>query len=153
MDLRACLLAFPLLAACSTGPTPEGTTPPSPTTSIATGQASGPASTPAATPAGRWTSASCGARTYERRLTLNPDGSFIAEDRVSPCPPGAVCVWAGIVFRRGKYTIANGAIQLAVEGPTAGPGQPLPSTLTIDPNGAPVEVLDQGTRCTYVRAQ
>lgn len=101
--------------------------------------------------AGRWSSPSCGERKYERRLVLAEDGSFTAEDRVAPCPPNVYCVWSGIVVRHGKYTAGEGAIQLASEGPSRGPGQPLPGSLEIDATGAPVEVLADGTRCPYAR--
>lgn len=142
-------LAAPLLAlACSTGAPPPDITPPSPP--LPAPQAAEPAAAPAV--AGKWTSPSCGPRTYERRLSLEADGSFIAEDRVSPCPPGVACVWAGIVWRRGSYTVANGSIQLTAATSTSGPGKPFPLTLAIDPQtSAPVEVVSEGERCVYSR--
>lgn len=136
------LLLFPAIA-CSTGAAPpEGGPPP--------GTPPAAQSTPPVT--GKWTSATCGARTYERRLALEADGSFTAEDRVSPCPPGTACIWSGIVLRRGKYTVDASGIHLAVDGPSAGAGQPLPATMAIEPAGAPAEVLPDGARCAYTRA-
>ncbi|MFT3773176.1 MAG: hypothetical protein QM820_47965 [Minicystis sp.] len=142
------------LAACAAGPSPEGGSAPNPGPAAPIGPTtSQTATTSAPGVAGKWSSASCGARAYERRLVLDSDGSFTAEDRVSPCPPNVACVWSGIVIRRGKYAMADGAIQLAVDGPNAGPGQPLPPTLAMDASGAPAEVLDGGTRCPYTRVR
>lgn len=140
------LLAAPLLAglvSCTSGAGPEGgATPPTPTT---------PPATPSGV-AGKWTSASCGARAYERRLTFDASGTFSAEDRVSPCPPGTTCVWSGIVIRHGKYAVSGSSIQLTIDGPNAGPGQPLPASFALDPSGAPAELLDGGKRCVYARS-
>jgi hypothetical protein len=143
---RLLILALPLVAACAAGPAPqEGPSP-------ATEMRAPPAPQVGGGVTGRWSSPSCGERTYERRIVLGVDGSFSSEDRVAPCPPTARCFWSGIVVRHGKYTIAGGTIELAAEGPSAGPGQPLPSSLVIDATGAPVEVLADGKRCPYVRA-
>lgn len=135
-----------LLAGCSTTTAPP--------------QADGPAPAPAtASPnaapvvAGRWSSPSCGPRSYERLITLEAGGTFTAEDRVSPCPRGVSCVWSGIVLRRGTYSISGEGIRavlLATDG-GAGPGQGLPTTLVIDGAGALVEVLPEGDRCVYTR--
>lgn len=46
---------------------------------------------------GTWISASCGQRSYPRVLTLTADGQASGQDRVSPCPEGARCIWSGIV--------------------------------------------------------
>jgi hypothetical protein len=137
-----CLLA----AACVTPA-------PSPNEGPAPGPA--PASVGAPAVAGRWSSPSCGTRTYERRLTLDPGGTFAAEDRVSPCPPGATCVWAGILFTRGAYSVSgDGArtVQLSISAGGPPRGQPFPATLEIDASGALVEVLPEGERCVYTRA-
>lgn len=138
-----------LLAGCSTTTAPP--------------QADGPAPAPAtASPitaapvvAGRWSSPSCGPRSYERLITLEAGGTFTAEDRVSPCPRGVSCVWSGIVLRRGTYSISGEGIRavlLATDG-GAGLGQGLPATLVIDGAGALVEVLPEGDRCVYTRVR
>ena len=62
-----------------------------------------------------WTSPSCGERTYERRITLNPDFSFVGEDRVSPCPPDTTCVWSGIVNWTGTWSIDGPKLALDEE--------------------------------------
>jgi hypothetical protein len=59
-----------------------------------------------------WTSAECGERTYERRITLNPDFSFVGEDLVSPCPPDAACIWSGIVTWSGSWAMEGPALKL-----------------------------------------
>lgn len=138
----AALLAFALTACCAGSPPPDAPplpgptsiTPPPPITSIA----------------GRWSSPSCGKRGYERLVTFSPTGTFTSEDRVSPCPPNARCIWAGIVFHKGRYTTAGGAITLTLEGPQASQGQPLPAGMTLDPSGAPVETGSDGSACVYV---
>lgn len=129
-------LSLASFAACSTNPPPPESVPKQEITGGL---------------AGTWTSAFCGDRGYERRITFAADGSFTAEDRVAPCPPTARCVWSGIVIRRGKYAVTGNALQLAPESAAAGPGQPLPPSLEIDATGVPVEVSADGRRCPYAR--
>jgi hypothetical protein len=134
------IFAAALLCACGcwTSPTPSEATPPTAQLPL----------TPAVAVTGRWASPSCGARTYERRITLDAAGTFTAEDRISPCPPRTVCVWSGIVTIHGTYTPAGGEIRLT---PDRQPARPLPASLTIDPTGALVEVTPEGERCVYAR--
>ncbi|WP_437871363.1 hypothetical protein [Sorangium sp. So ce363] len=103
---------------------------------------------------GTWSSAACGPRKYERRLSLAKDGSFVAEDRVSPCPPSAVCVWSGIVHRKGAFKRADRTLLLSVSEGSQGPGaHPFPTTLTIDPStGALAETGEGGAPCPYAPA-
>ena len=56
-------------------------------------------------PSGTYLGAACPGRAYERVVKLGSDGSIDVEDRVSPCPPGARCVWSGIVVRAGTYAV------------------------------------------------
>jgi hypothetical protein len=98
---------------------------------------------------GVWTSPSCGARTYERVLALGADGNFTATDRVSPCPPGARCIWAGIIVREGTWSASAGRLALTLTSDGQGPGNPLPASLLVE-GGAPVEE-DGATRCAYAR--
>jgi len=59
---------------------------------------------------GRWVAPPCGPRLFERRLSVRPDGTYTGQDRVSPCPPGDVCAWSGIVNFEGTWTpVPNGA--------------------------------------------
>jgi len=103
---------------------------------------------------GTWSSAACGPRKYERRLSLAKDGSFVAEDRVSPCPPNVVCVWSGIVQRKGAFKRADRTLLLSVSEGSQGPGaHPFPTTLTIDPStGALAETGEGGAPCPYAPA-
>lgn len=138
-----------MLAGCSPAPSPTGPTGGDGATS--TGAGSPPA---AVNVVGGWSSPSCGARTYTRTITLNEGGSFSAQDLVSPCPPGAQCIWSGIVDTTGSYSIQGTTIQLAPK-PSAGRSapQPFPTTLAIDPaTQAIAEVLPDGTRCAYAHA-
>lgn len=150
------LLAFVALScACSTATAPppaEGTAPgATPAVSFKGAAPSGAA--PGV--AGSWSSPSCGPRAYERRLTLDPAGGLVAVDRVSPCPPSVVCVWSGIVARRGGYTVSGAMVRTVLISIDAGPGpgQPLPAELEIDASGALVEVTPEGARCVYARVR
>lgn len=142
------------MAAPPPGWTPPDDAPPPP--AAATDAPGSPASpAPPAAPAaadlaGTWSSPSCGARTFERVLELRGDGTFTAHDRVSPCPPGARCVWSGIVTREGTWSVAGDRLALAVTKEGTGPKTVvLPTSLAID-GRAPVEEAD-GTRCVYTR--
>jgi hypothetical protein len=103
---------------------------------------------------GRWRSASCGERAYERWLELDTNGTFAADDRVSPCPPKVTCVWSGIVHRTGSYQVSADDRQLALHETSASTGpklSPLPTELAWDPAAsAPVE-SSSGARCVYER--
>ncbi len=127
-----------------TPPPPATTpTPPATTTTPPAGDAS---------LAGTWRSASCGTRKYERDITFAADGSFTSADLVSPCPPRAVCVWSGIVHRKGSYTRTAGAITFANVQPGNVQGEPFPTSLAIDPaSGAPAERAPDGSLCVYTR--
>jgi hypothetical protein len=130
-------------------------------TSVPASQTDGPGPAPAATTGvgvvsvvGKWSSPACGTRTYERRITLDPGGTFVAEDRVSPCPPGVVCVWAGIVWTRGTYSVTGGAVemvQLSVDAGRPPRGQPFPAALLVEGPGTLVEAPTEGERCVYTR--
>lgn len=129
-------------------PTATATVTPSPTAT--------PTGAPTASPThdgvvGTWGSASCGPRTYNRLITFGADGSWSAEDRVSPCPPKAVCVWSGIVMRKGTYKFAGKTV--ALSGVTEDKrARSLPPSLTLDDKGSLVESMD-GVTCTYQRGK
>lgn len=146
MRSAICLVAIVLSAAACGAP------PPPPVTAPGDPAAPAPAQLPAEPDlAGSWSSAGCGGRAYERRIELRADGTFSAEDLVSPCPPGARCVWSGVVVRRGTWKMQKAAIALTAE-PVTGPapGAPFPTELAIDA-GAPVEMGSAGARCAYQR--
>lgn len=105
-----------------------------------------------------WVSPSCGARTYPRAIQFKSDGSFAAQDLISPCPPRAVCVWSGVVNNKGAFTVKKDVIILEISRSGTGPGaQPFPTLLGVDrPTSAPVEfpfVDDddalEDARCVY----
>ncbi|WP_437801499.1 hypothetical protein [Sorangium sp. So ce693] len=100
---------------------------------------------------GTWSSAACGPRKYERLLSFARDGSFAAEDRVSPCPPKVACIWSGIVHRKGAFKRSDRTLLLSVSEASQGPGaHPFPTTLTIDPStGALAETGEGGAPCPY----
>jgi hypothetical protein len=102
---------------------------------------------------GDWHSPACGDRAYERRLHLHENGSFKAEDMVSPCPPGVMCVWSGIVETQGTWAVSKGALELTVKAgaaPRRGVA-PFPTALTLDGAGAPAEGSAGASSCPYVR--
>ncbi|WP_437817869.1 hypothetical protein [Sorangium sp. So ce1078] len=102
---------------------------------------------------GTWRSAACGPRKYERVLSFAKGGSFTAEDRVSPCPPKAACIWSGIIQRKGAFKRSGDTLSLSVADASTGPGgQPFPTTLTVDAaTGAPAEAGEGGKACLYKR--
>ncbi|WP_437970309.1 hypothetical protein WMF04_13870 [Sorangium sp. So ce260] len=102
---------------------------------------------------GTWRSAACGPRKYERVLSFAKGGGFTAEDRVSPCPPKAACIWSGIIQRKGAFKRSGDTLSLSVADASTGPGgQPFPTTLTVDAaTGAPAEAGEGGKTCVYKR--
>ncbi|WP_438019612.1 hypothetical protein WMF18_11285 [Sorangium sp. So ce315] len=101
---------------------------------------------------GAWRSAACGSRKYERVLSFAKDGSFTAEDRVSPCPPRVACIWSGIIHRKGAFKRSGDTVALSVAEASQGPaGQPFPTTLVVDAAGAPAEAGEDGKPCPYQR--
>jgi hypothetical protein len=99
-------------------------------------------------PDGTWSSERCGTRGYERRITFATDGTFSAEDRVSPCPAGVACVWSGVINRNGTYTLKGSTIRLKLEAPAPGAkAEDLPATLSWK-KGALAE-RQAGHTCAY----
>jgi hypothetical protein len=95
---------------------------------------------------GTWSSPSCKSRGYERRITFHADGTFRADDRVSPCPPNVACVWSGIITRTGTFKIAGRHVKLSAEPSDAPKAEPLPESLTFSKKGE----LSEGS-CAYGR--
>jgi hypothetical protein len=69
---------------------------------------------------GTWESASCGERHYPRSITVMKGGGFTMTDLVAPCPPGAKCVWSGIVYYGGTWKIEGAALKLTYSEPGEG---------------------------------
>ena len=81
---------------------------------------------------GRWVSPSCGERKYERQLSFEAESRFASLELVSPCPPGARCVWSGIVDRAGKIERKETTLFLVPDASGGKlPGAPFPATVTI----------------------
>ncbi len=64
---------------------------------------------------GAWENGSCGERKYRRRIELFAGGRFTAVDEVAPCPPGARCVWSGIIRWQGTWVLEDRVIAITVE--------------------------------------
>jgi hypothetical protein len=110
--------------------------------------ASAQPSEPRSTLLGSWVSASCGERKYERQLSFEAGNRFASLELVSPCPPGARCVWSGIVQRLGSYEQKGTRVGLVVDAPVDSHGQPLPEAVEFD--GRVVERAPDGSACEYV---
>lgn len=147
--------ALLLALACGARPPSEATPPPTPTgePAPAAPAPTTPAPTAPTTPTtllGKWTSPACGERTYPRELTLAADGTWASLDLVAPCPPGAMCVWAGVVPAQGTWTADGGGIVLAETGENPGPARPRPTRL--DPDGEALRSTEPDGSCPYTRA-
>ncbi len=64
---------------------------------------------------GAWENSSCGERKYRRRIEFFADGRFSALDEVAPCPPGAQCVWSGILRWQGSWKLDGDLVQLELK--------------------------------------
>jgi hypothetical protein len=156
-----------LLAGCACNqaePGPANPAPPPSGTPLATPAPSATTPVPSATTPppvpgggglyGTWKSPSCGARGYERRIYFETDGTFQSEDLVSPCPPGTVCVWSGIVVTHGTFVVSGGTVTLTPKSGGGGPkpgASELPKSLTWDAQGALSETAANGAVCAYKR--
>ena len=70
--------------------------------------------TPINAPVGGWSSTGCGERTHERRIELRAEGAFSGQERISPCPPGASCMWSGVHSFTGQWTLTEQTVALTV---------------------------------------
>jgi len=66
-------------------------------------------------PVGVWENGSCGERKYRRRIEFFADGRFAALDEVAPCPPGARCVWSGIIRWLGTWSMEDRRVSISVK--------------------------------------
>lgn len=151
----ATLPAPPASDSASATPTPTQ----SPATPAPSGQPSGQPS--ALSPdeskwVGSWSSASCGDRKFERKLTLKADKTFMAQDLVSPCPPKVQCIWAGIVSWSGTWALDDkGALLTKTSGsrdPSGKSKTDAPVRLVWDKaSSAPAEQDAAGASCPYAK--
>lgn len=63
---------------------------------------------------GAWSSSSCEDRTHERFIHFTADGTFSGEERISPCPPGAACMWSGVHSFSGGWSQVEDTLSLTV---------------------------------------
>jgi hypothetical protein len=57
-----------------------------------------------------------------RTYSFGAGNSVTVEDSVAPCPPGAMCIWSGIVTRSATFTVSGDQIQLTYSGEAAPAG-------------------------------
>jgi hypothetical protein len=62
--------------------------------------------------AGGWVSNGCGDRAYPRLVAFADDGTYSTQEFVAPCPPGAQCVWSGIIITAGNWRLEGGRVSL-----------------------------------------
>lgn len=132
-----------LMFAC--GDPPETPPPPpvepEPTVSTLLGDASG------VDFAGNWTSPNCGGRAYARNIRFEEDHTYAAIDLVSPCAPGAQCVWSGMVGYAGTWNNTDDKkLKLLEMGAMVGPGSPHPHEFVADFKGNLIE-----SSCVYTK--
>lgn len=100
---------------------------------------------------GDWVGAPCGAREYERWLTLTDDHTWAAEDRISPCPEGATCVWSGIVRSKGTWAVDGARLSLTETESGGEQGQPRPTSLAPGPTADEATGTESDAPCPYTR--
>jgi hypothetical protein len=99
--------------------------------------------------AGAFEAAPCSTRAYRRSIALEPDGTFAATDLVSPCPPGARCVWSGVILWGGTWRRDGDRIVLAPDAAGRLPER-VPASLVIA--GATLREPEDPS-CVYHRAR
>jgi len=67
--------------------------------------------------AGSWRSEPCTTRNHPRLLDLRLEGSFLAEDLISPCPEATRCVWSGVEVTQGSWHLEGERVLLAPDAP------------------------------------
>ncbi len=68
---------------------------------------------------------------YPSTYTFAANGTFSRSDAVSPCPPGAVCIWSGIVTTAGTWKLNGATVALTWTKPQAANwGLLFPASLT-----------------------
>ena len=98
---------------------------------------------------GTHSSPECGEeRKYPRHVVLSEDMSYTMTDLVSPCPPGGMCAWSGVVIAKGQWAV-EGPMVIFTEGKVDNPdmGAPRPAKLTRGQTGQLME-----GRCLYIQS-
>lgn len=95
---------------------------------------------------GRLSSPECGDRAYPRVLELSPTGTYTMTDLVSPCPPGGMCAWSGVVVAHGEYALDGAVLTLnETKAENGDKGAPRPQSLRRAQNGQ----LMEPPQCLY----
>ena len=104
---------------------------------------------PADAVVGEWEGAPCEGRAYVRRVAFEPDGSFLATDRVAPCPPGASCMWSGILLWKGAWNRDGTRVVLAADRSIRVPDQ-IPDVLLLSGEGPSFMTEEAAPSCRYL---
>lgn len=99
---------------------------------------------------GTHSSPECGeARAYPRHIVLKEDMRYTLTDLVSPCPPGGMCAWSGVVSASGTWSVEGPMVRF-VEGKAENgdKGAARPETLTLGQTGQLME-----GRCLYAQSE
>jgi hypothetical protein len=99
---------------------------------------------------GAWEGAPCEGRGYVRLLTIDSDGTFMAVDRVAPCPRGAACAWSGIILWKGTWRQQDRRVILDADRSTRLPDA-VPEALLVE-QGERVLTEKRGSNCRYTPA-
>ena len=113
----------------------------------------GPPTPAPASIVGTWLSETCGERSYARELVFVEGGSYVRLDLVSPCPPGTLCIWSGIVHFTGGWRQDGDKIRL-IEEVQVGSGGPAgfvssPEELVVDAETPKITAHVAGEDCVY----
>ncbi|MDX1650124.1 MAG: hypothetical protein R3263_09750 [Myxococcota bacterium] len=101
---------------------------------------------------GAWVAEPCGRRNYERRLELRSGGAARLEERISPCPPDARCVWSGVEVVQGRWSRRDAAVLLELDDVSRPMAVDPPARLAVTTRRGEV-VLEEDGGCRYRRVQ
>lgn len=96
---------------------------------------------------GTHSSPECGDRAYPRHIVLKDNMTYTLTDLVSPCPPGGMCAWSGVVTVNGSWSVEGPMVHF-VEGKVDNgeQGAERPATLKLGQTGQLME-----GRCVYAQ--
>jgi hypothetical protein len=101
---------------------------------------------------GVWVAPPCGRRNYERRLELVEGGVARLEERISPCPPGASCVWSGVEVVEGSWERQDGEVALRLDEVARAMAVEPPDRLGLESRAGTLALVEDGG-CRYRRAE
>jgi hypothetical protein len=121
---------------------------PAPSTSVPQPGPGQPAKVATTAIVGAWEGAPCEGRGHVRLLTIDSDGTFMATDRVAPCPRGARCTWSGIILWKGTWRQRDHLVILDPDRSTRLPDS-VPDALLVE-EGPRALTEKRGSSCRYV---